>query len=372
MENQTSETSSAQPNTGSAVPPAAAYSPGAPPPYAYYPPPRKSTLGFWIVILFLIGALGLSILINIGLASSNIAKGFEVTHENNSKHGVDEFPHFNEIWSYGDGETKVVRIEVEGLIMHEQQGGLFTQPEDKIESILEQIRAASHDDEVEGIIVEVDSPGGGVTPSDEIYMALEDFKATRESRKVVIFMRDLAASGGYYVACAGDYLISEPTSIIGSIGVIMQSINMKGLSEKIGITDVTIKSGKNKDLMNPFRDSDPEQLALLQKMVDQMYQRFAGIVQKSRNLDDATIKVWADGRVFTPDEALGAGFIDGIGYWDDAVAATAKVLGKENVKVIRYERHVDFWGALLSARLNVEVPLQLNSEGPQFMYLWRP
>ncbi|MCX7010843.1 MAG: signal peptide peptidase SppA [Kiritimatiellaeota bacterium] len=265
---------------------------------------KCSHVGFWIVLILFGLGLGVSLLLNFGLIV-----GMAVTHtpgpELMARGGEDEFPRLNERWSYGKGRVKAVRISVEGAIFRERVDGLFSsQRYDKVEDILRQIRAAQSDDSVHAIILEVDSPGGAVTPSDEIYRALNEFKASTSSRKVVVFVRDLAASGGYYVSMAADRIICEPTAIVGSIGVIMETINIKGLSEKIGITDVTIKSGVNKDLLNPFHDVSPEQRALMQKLIDDMYIRFLGIVVKGRNSDLETMRPLADGRVFSADEAL--------------------------------------------------------------------
>lgn len=355
------ETNTAQPTTYTQAP--------VPPPP---PPPRKkSSLGFWITIIVLVMFLGVSVLLNFGLAAgmfaSTLGSSFPATGD-----AVDEFPEFTETWSFGSGKAKVVRIEVEGAIMRESQGGLFSPPVDKIEEILSRVRAADNDPQVKGIIVEVNSPGGGVTPSDEIYMALMRFKETDKSRKVLVHMRDLAASGGYYVAMAGDYLMAEPTTIIGSIGVIMQSVNFQELATKIGIKDVTMKSGANKDLLNPFREVNPEQVAILQEMIDAMYDRFAGIVAESRGLDEGVLKELADGRVFTADGALKDGFIDGIGYWDDAVVKMAILMGEDDIKVIRYDRQATLFDAFAQMLNPISLPKMLESATPQNMYIWKP
>ena len=195
------------------------------------------------------------------------------------------------------------------------------------------------------------------------------FKASQDGRKVVVFMRDLCASGGYYVSAAGDWLIAEPTTIVGSIGVIMSTINMKGLSEKIGIKDVTIKSGANKDLLNPFTETSPEQLAILQEMIDASYRRFFNIVRDGRDFEEAKLKTLADGRIFDAQKALYEGFIDQIGYFEDAVAKTAELLGEKSVKIVRYESEPSFFKLLTSAKTPLRLP---RSEGPKLQYLWSP
>jgi len=281
----------------------------------------------------------------------------------------DEAPRLEEVWSFGSGTAKVVRIPLEGVIMRANDEGLFPEP-DMVETVLVQIRAATRDAEVKAIILEVNSPGGGVTPSDEIYNALQRFKENTE-RKVVIFFRDLGASGAYYAAMAGDLLIAEPTSVIGSIGVIMQSINIEGLAEKIGITDITIKSGENKDLLNPFQAVSTNQVALMQALIDDMQSRFAGIVSDARNLDPAENPDLFDGRVYSANDARENKLIDEIGYWEDALARTAQLLDVGALRVIRYRAEESFFDLLMNAR-SLALPDLRSMAAPQFLYLWKP
>lgn len=334
-------------------------------------PKRKSTTGLWIAIAVLCAILFFSILMNAGLFIGLMAKtGKKMTVFEEG--GVDEYPQLTEEWSYGHGDTKAVRIAIDGIIMREAEDGLFQESEDKIEKILQQIRAAAQDDDVKAIIVEVDSPGGGITASDEIYAALMHFKETDDERKIVVFIRDLAASGGYYVAMAGDWLIAEPTSVVGSIGVIMQSLNWKTLSEKIGVHDTTIKSGKNKDMLNPFRDTPPEQLALLQEMIDAMYNHFVDIVHTGRGIEIDKLKPLADGRIFTSEQAKELTLIDDIGYWDDAVKKTAELLGEKSVKIIRYNSEPHFLKLFQSMKMPINFSSLTHGEPARLMYLWQP
>lgn len=333
--------------------------------------PQRSTAGFWIVIVLLVVGLGASVMLNLGLAAALFGKSAAAFATEDA--GVDEYPQLQEVWSYGDGDVKAARIALTGIILRESDDGLFAVPQDRIAMIESQIRAAQNDEEVKAIILEVDSPGGGITPSDELYRALMTFKESATGRVVVVFMRDLAASGGYYVAMAGDWLVAEPTTVVGSIGVIMQALNIKGLSEKLGVRDVTIKSGANKDLLNPFNDTPPEQVAILQGMIDAMYNHFVGIVARSRNMDMDALKRLADGRVFVAGEALENRLIDQIGYWDDVTARTAELLGVDQVKVIRYEHHTDFLEWLSTVRNPLPQPSTLlDLHRPRLLYLWQP
>jgi len=283
----------------------------------------------------------------------------------------DESPELDETWSSGSGDIKVARIPLDGVIMRNEEEGFFTARSDMVESILTQVRAAERDPEMRAIILEVNSPGGGVTPSDEIYHALRGFRASRPDRRVVIFIRDLGASGAYYAAMAGDFIIAEPTAVVGSIGVIMQTMNFQGLSEKIGITDVTIKSGANKDMLNPFQPVNTNQVALLQKLIDEMQTRFSGIVTESRKLDAAASAELFDGRIFSAAEALDKGLIDQIGYWDDALTKTAQLLDTGALHVIRYEPQRTFIEQLIEGKAPIVLP-NLKLRSPQFLYLWKP
>ena len=318
---------------------------------------RKNNRKLWIAI----------ILLSLALAGTWLSRCQQVEKD----YPRDEAPKLDETWSFGSGDVKVARIPLDGIIMRNEEEGFFTARSDMVESILTQVRAAERDTEMRAIILEVNSPGGGVTPSDEIYNALRKFRASRPDRRVVVFIRDLGASGAYYAAMAGDFIIAEPTAVVGSIGVIMQSMNLQGLSEKIGITDVTIKSGANKDMLNPFRPVDTNQLALLQVLIDGMQTRFSGIVAESRKLDRAAKPELFDGRIFSADEALNEGLIDEIGYWNDALARTAQLLDTGALRVIRYEPQRTFFEQLIEGKNPVVLP-NLKLRSPQFLYLWKP
>ena len=325
---------------------------------------------FWVVILFLAVVLGVSLLIN--LAAVGVLTESSVATPSHDGEGEDEFPQFAETHSYGAGTTKVARIWYTGILTRELDGG-WLGTMDPVEDCLRQIRAARQDEDVAAIILEVDSPGGEVTAADEIYRELTLFKDSREDRKLVVLVHDLAASGGYYISVPADQIIAQPTALIGSIGVIMQTLNIQGLSEKIGVTDTTIKSGKNKDLLNPFHPVDPEQVALLQESVDAMYDRFVGLVAKGRSLKKSDVRPLADGRLFTADEALTHKLIDGIGYWDEALDTTAKLLGVKDLYVITYETKQSFFELLLSAKSPLPSlrSLLTSASIPRRQYLWQ-
>lgn len=323
-----------------------------------------SKVGCWIAITILALMLFGSFLTNLGLTAV-LFSGSDVA---GTDYPVDAEPMFEEVWSSGYGEAKVVRIELAGVIMRGRRERLFGYEPDMVEQVLSQIRAATLDSEVQAIFLEVDSPGGAVTPSDEIYAALEQFKRVDEERVIMVFVRDLGASGAYYAAMAGDFIMAEPTAIVGSIGVIMQTFNMKTLGEKIGLSSVTIASGKNKDMLNPFEEVNPQHVAMLQEMVDSMYDRFASIVEESRGLETREL---LDGRVFTVSQAIENNLIDGVGYWQDAIAKLAFMLDEEDLYVVRYAEPTSFFDALMGAK-GPELPDFNALQSSHFLYLWKP
>jgi protease-4 len=324
-----------------------------------------SKVGFWIAITVLALMLFGSFITNIGLTAAL----FSGSASSLNDRPVDAEPVFEEVWSYGSQDgAKVVRIDLTGVIMRGRRDRLLGSDPDMVENILDQIRAATIDNEVQAILLEVDSPGGGVTPSDEIYMALQNFKAADEDRSIVVFIRDIGASGAYYAAMAGDYIVAEPTAIVGSVGVIMQTINMKGLGDMIGLSSVTIASGKNKDMLNPLEPVNPEHMVMLQELVDQMQDRFASIVVESRGLESREL---LDGRVFTADQALEYNLIDRVGYWNDAMNDLAALLEVEDLYIVRYAESMGFFDVLMSSRLP-QVPDFNAVQSPRFLYLWKP
>ena len=284
--------------------------------------------------------------------------------------GEDEAPYMVETWSAGNGDAKVVRIPISGLIML----GNDSWYTGNANTALRSIRRATHDPEVEGLILEVNSGGGGITDSDIIYKAVLDFKAAQKGRVVVTIMGDVAASGAYFIALASDCILAHPTTLTGSIGVIMQSYNFKELAAKLGVQDVTIKSGANKDMLNPFQEVKPEQREMLQKVITAMYDRFVTLVAENRKLPKETVLPLADGRVFVADEAVRLKLNDGIGYGEDAQKKIAELLETDAVKVYRYDEQVtlmDFFSRPgIGLNFNLSRFMQENVKGPRLMFNW--
>ncbi len=289
--------------------------------------------------------------------------------------GSDDYPFFREVWSSGDDEddsAKVVRIPINGVISFDE--GRWNLKSGSAMTALQSIRRATLDEDVRGIILEIDSPGGGVTASDIIWNALQEFKEADTNRAVVVMMGDTCASGGYYVAAAADTIVAHPTTLTGSIGVLIESINVKELADRIGVKDVSITSGANKQILNPLRDMTDEQRKMLQDSVDALSKRFKALVAEGRDMPIEKVNEIADGRVFIAEEALRLGLVDQIGYFPDALDAMAELIGNDSLHVIRYERKATLMDMLENEGIfgiNSGLRFIENASRTRLMYKWK-
>jgi protease-4 len=190
------------------------------------------------------------------------------------------------------------------------------------ESTIEQLKKFVKDDSVKAIVLRINSPGGGVAPSQEIY---EEVKKARAKKPILSSLGALAASGGYYIACATQRVYANPGTITGSIGVIMPFMNVKDLVEKLGVKGMTVKSGAFKDMGSPLRDMTPGERELLQGVVDNVHLQFVNAVADGRNLDREDVLRIADGRIFTGEQAKGLGLVDVLGNLEDAISDAGKI-----------------------------------------------
>lgn len=207
------------------------------------------------------------------------------------------------------GGGKVAVLPVTGLIADS-------------EATIDQLKKFAKDDSVKAIVVRINSPGGGVGPSQEIY---EEVRKLKGKKPVVASMGAVAASGGYYIACGSQKIYANPGTITGSIGVIMQFVNVKDLIEKIGVKGVVVKSGELKDAGNPFRDMTPGEREYLQAVIDNVHGQFVHAVAEGRKLDVEAVRRIADGRIFSGEQARALGLVDALGNQEDAVADAARM-----------------------------------------------
>lgn len=324
--------------------------------------PRRRRRTHWIMWVI----LSVSLLVNF-VTCSNFGSQM-------SEYGVDEFPMVEEtlVWGSSRSGTKVAILTLEGVIMRESSSTLFGKVIDPVSQLLQEIRAVTVDEEVKGILLVVNSPGGGVTSSDEIYQALMNFKQTDPDRKILVHIRDMAASGGYYVAMAGDLLVGQPTSVVGSIGVIISAVNMHQLGEKIGIEDVSLTSSDNKALLNALAPVNDEHKEILQEVVDQMYQRFRGLVIENRPFSEefADENNLLDGRIFAQASAIEFGLVDETGYLDHSRKRILSLMGVTEAGFYEISFETGGWTSLFAVKTpEILTPFTSTSK---FQYLWKP
>jgi protease-4 len=192
-------------------------------------------------------------------------------------------------------------------------------------------------------------------------------------------MMDVAASGGYYIALAADTIMAHPTSVTGSIGVIMLTVNADGLLQKIGVTAAAIKSGPLKDMGSPLRALTPEERAIFQSVIDELYGQFVAKVAERRKVSLETARTLGDGRIYTAQQALAEKLVDGIGYLPDVLALARKAAGVSEARIIVYRRPRDYRATYYAGSRSdsdVEVPFArlaaMMTSGPKFFYLWWP
>ena len=187
-------------------------------------------------------------------------------------------------------------------------------------------------------------------------------------KKVVTSMGAVAASGGYYVACASDLIVANPGTITGSIGVIMQFSNFEELLKKVGIKGVVLKSGEHKDIGSPFREMTPEEKKIMQATLDNVHQQFIRAVADGRNLDPAKVLPIADGRIMTGEQAKQLGLVDKLGNLDDAIEEAAKLVGIEGRPHVLYpKKKFTLWELLMKGMVSAVIEA-LNEKGFELNY----
>ncbi|MBW2264189.1 MAG: signal peptide peptidase SppA [Deltaproteobacteria bacterium] len=231
-----------------------------------------------------------------------------------------------------------IQTEPDETMLGIQQGGA--------DAVVRKIRGYRKNERVKAIVLRINSPGGTVAASQEILSEIK--QAKKDGKKVVVSMADLAASGGYYIACHADEIYADPGTITGSIGVYMGAINATKLAKKIGVKVDVIKSGEHKDIMSPWRDMTDQERDLIQEAVMDVYEQFVSEVASGRNMKAEKVRPLADGRIYTGRQAKKVGLVDKMGGLHDAIRAAAKLAGIEGEPAI-IKDYDGFWGEMLSS-----------------------
>ena len=282
----------------------------------------------------------------------------------------------------GDGghrAEKIALVDVTGLIANERRPGLLVAGEHPVSLLVEQLEKAEHDRSVRAVLLRINSRGGGVAASEMMYREVRGFRE-RTGKPVIALLMDVAASGGYYVACGADEIIAHPSTVTGSIGVIMQLVDVSDGLRRIGVLPHTLTSGPNKAAGSPFAPLEAPQRALLQSMVDGFYADFVAVVRAARpEIPSEELPRLTDGRVFTGRQALEAGLVDRVGDLRDAFARAVERGGVSRARLVRYHRPAGYVGSAYAgapAPPRTEINLvNLDVAGllePGFYYLWDP
>lgn len=250
---------------------------------------------------------------------------------------------------------RIALIRVEGVILDSQE-------------TVGELRKFSENPYVKAIVLRIDSPGGGVVPSQEIHDAVKRVRA-KSNKAVIASLGSVAASGGYYIAAATDRIVANPGTLTGSIGVIMETANVEGLLQKIGVEGVVIKSGKYKDVGSPLRKMTEEERALLQSVMDDVHTQFIEAVAEGRAIEFKDAQALADGRIFTGRQAKDVQLVDEIGDLEDAIQLAADVVGIEGEpRVIEPRRRFSI-RELLESKLTAVFPKLDFHPGVSLKYL---
>lgn len=282
------------------------------------------------------------------------------------------------IWT----NRKIALLDVEGVISNSRSSSLLGgYTENPVVLFKEKLDKAAKDDKVAAVVLRVNSPGGGVTATDLMYDELLSFRQ-RTHKPVIACMLDVAASGGYYLSCGADRIIAHPTTVTGSIGVIMITPDVSGAMAKLGIEANVIKSGAMKDAGSPFRPMNDHDRSVFQGLIDQMYERFLSVVGHGRpGIAKDKLRALADGRVYLAPEAEKLGLVDQLGTVSDAIIAAKQAAGLKDkpVVVVEYARAADYRPNIYAqtpgsgqGSIQITLPNWLGAPAPEFQYLWAP
>ena len=281
----------------------------------------------------------------------------------------------------GHIEGRIAIIDITGMITNYAKPGLLRQGENPVSLMYEKLQQAAVDKKVKAVILRINSPGGTVTASDAIYRQVMQFKKQTGKPVIALFM-DVAASGAYYVACSADRIVTYPTAITASIGVILQTVSVKPALQRWGIEPRAFTSGPNKAAGSPLENISEEQAQILQQTVDDFYPRFLHTVKTSRpTIKPADLPWLTDGRIVTGGTAVQVGLADELGDLQSAYELAKELAHITRGELVRFHRPLQYVGSpYASAPVNVpqtqiniasmDMSNALAQHGDGFYYLW--
>jgi protease-4 len=277
----------------------------------------------------------------------------------------------------GERGPKVVVVDIEGLLVQQPEKDLLAERPSMVSRLREILDRAADDKQVAGLLLRIRSPGGTVSASEVMYHELASWKQ-RTGHPVVAYLEGVAASGGYFIAMTADSIVAHPTTVTGSIGVILWNLNLAGLMEKLGIADQTFTSGPYKDAGSPLRPMDEAERQVIQSVIDDFHARFKQVVAKGRpDLDAGELKALCDGRIFSAAQAVENGLVDEVGHFEQALEQLKRAIGSDELRVVTYRRPHEYRSNIYSAPPRPTVEVNLLTLGgrklePGFYYLWLP
>jgi protease-4 len=243
------------------------------------------------------------------------------------------------------GGNKVAVISLNGPIQSESSGFLFGGSVISPQFVRNQLEKAKNDVAVKAIVLQIESPGGSVAACQEILNEIE-----RVEKPIVVSFGTVAASGGYYISTKADKIVALPGTLTGSIGVISEMPNLKGLYQKLGIEMEVFIAGKHKDMYAGLRELTPEEKVIMQEMTDQLYDQFVQVVVNGRGMSEEKVRDLATGQLYTGVEAKKLGLVDELGGLNKAIDLAASLAGIQKPKVEYYKPAVP---SLLSTLLGM-------------------
>ncbi len=336
------------------------------PPVSPLPEKKRRAIWPWVLLGVLVLGVGFIVMIGVVVSAAMDAGLSEQTGRRTVLDDVD------------DEQGVFVEIPVEGVIIDATTPG-----GNPVTWLAKCLDNAGKEKKLKGIILRVNSPGGGIRASAVMLKALKEFKAKHQV-PIVVWMKDVAASGGYYVSMSSDWIVAHDDTITASIGVIWNTMNWEVLmKEKIGVTFNPVKSAPMKDIGSTDRPMTPKERALIQSFVDGAFNEFVKIVVEGRSgkgakpVTEASVRA-LESTILNGRGAYAEGLVDQLGYRSDAIAKLKELAGIKKADVIEFKRPLTFMDLIFAAQSEARDPISselarlsfLYSEGPPLLVLW--